>query len=266
MPSSQSEVVLNATSLVKSFASHEALRGVDLEVGAGEVVAVIGPNGAGKTTLLSILAGISEPDSGEVTHSGSGVGWVPQQAALYRRLTVSENLMLFARLQGHDDPEARVDEMLALTGLADRSGDQVGTLSGGNQQRVNIAVGLMARPDVLLLDEPSVGLDPGQRARLWEFILGLVGTGTAVLFSTHDIQEAERYARRILVVSEGRTVFDGTADGLRTAVTDAGGSTHAGDLETSFLAFLAGDRSTPAGPQPPSNPETRSDPGPGEAS
>jgi ABC-2 type transport system ATP-binding protein len=244
MPNSQSEVVLNATRLVKTFASHEALRGVDLEVGAGEVVAVIGPNGAGKTTLLSILAGISEPDSGEVSHSGSGVGWVPQQAALYRRLTVHENLILFARLQGHEDPEARVAEMLELTALADRSGDRVGTLSGGNQQRVNIAVGLMAKPDVLLLDEPSVGLDPGQRARLWDFILGLVQTGTAVLFSTHDIQEAERYAGRILVVSEGLTVFDGTADGLRTAVIDAGGAAHSGDLETSFLAFLESDRST----------------------
>ena len=249
MPNHEQAAVLTATSLTKSFSGREALRGVDLEVGSGEVVAVIGPNGAGKTTLLSILAGITSPDSGEVSDSGSGVGWVPQQAAVYRRLTVTENLKLFARLQGHEDPDASTGEMIELTGLGERSDDQVGTLSGGNQQRVNIAVGLMARPEVLLLDEPSVGLDPGQRARLWEFILGLVSAGTAVLFSTHDIQEAERYAGRILVIAGGERVFDGTADGLRTAVTDAGGA-DAGDLETSFLAFLDGDRSTapPAGP------------------
>ena len=123
-----------------------------------------------------------------------------------------------------------------LTGLSERAGDRVGTLSGGNQQRVNIAVGLMAGPSVLLLDEPSVGLDPAQRERLWGFILGLVGEGTAVAFSTHDIHEAERYAERILVVAEGERIFNGTADELRREV-EAGG-TDTRDLETSFLAFL----------------------------
>lgn len=252
--------MLTASQLTKSFSGRVALRGVDLEVGSGEVVAVIGPNGAGKTTMLSILAGISEPDSGEVSCSGAGVGWVPQQASLYRRLTVTENLKLFARLQKLDDPDARTEEMIDLTGLGDRRDDQVGTLSGGNQQRVNIAIGLMARPSVLLLDEPSVGLDPGQRARLWQFILGLVKAGTAVLFSTHDIQEAERYAGRILVVSDGLTVFDGTADDLRRAVTDAGES-DAADLETSFLAFLGSESSTRIQAQPPRQPDA----GPGGA-
>ena len=133
MPNHEQAAVLTATSLTKSFSGREALRGVDLEVGSGEVVAVIGPNGAGKTTLLSILAGITSPDSGEVSHPGSGVGWVPQQAALYRRLTVTENLKLFARLQGHEDPDASTGEMIELTGLGDRRDDQVGTLSGGNQ-------------------------------------------------------------------------------------------------------------------------------------
>ena len=227
---------LAARGVSKSFEGRQALSGVDFEVGSGEVVALIGPNGAGKTTLLSILAGISEPDTGEV--DGNGVAWVPQQAALYRRLTVRENLLLFARLQNEagqteEPPGQMVARMLELTGLAERAGDQVGTLSGGNQQRVNIAIGLMAEPSVLLLDEPSVGLDPGQRERLWGFVLGLVGEGTAVAFSTHDIQEAERYAQRIVVVAEGEGIFSGTADGLRQAV-----DTGAGDLETSFLAFL----------------------------
>lgn len=230
---------LAARGVTKTFDGRRALAGVDFEVGVGEVVALIGPNGAGKTTLLSILAGISEPDEGTVR--GDGVAWVPQQAALYRRLSVRENLTLFARLQ-HDagqtdeDPEAMVERMLELTGLAGRAGDRVGTLSGGNQQRVNIAVGLMAGPSVLLLDEPSVGLDPAQRERLWGFILGLVGEGTAVAFSTHDIQEAERYAERIVVVAEGEGVFNGTADELRREVE--AGSVDTRDLETSFLAFL----------------------------
>ncbi|MBN8866124.1 MAG: ABC transporter ATP-binding protein [Solirubrobacterales bacterium] len=228
---------LAAREVAKAFDGRQALDGIDFEVGAGEVVALIGPNGAGKTTLLSILAGISEPDSGKV--EGDGVAWVPQQAALYRRLSVRENLMLFARLQHEagqtdEDPQAMVDRMLELTGLTERADDQVGTLSGGNQQRINIAVGLMAGPSVLLLDEPSVGLDPAQRERLWGFILGLVGTGTAVAFSTHDIQEAERYAERISVVAEGERIFNGTADDLRREVESGG----VGDLETSFLAFL----------------------------
>jgi ABC-2 type transport system ATP-binding protein len=236
MPEVPAKDALTASGIVKRFGEREALKGIGFEVGAGEVVAVIGPNGAGKTTLLSILAGIAEPDQGTVTSEGGGVGWVPQQAALYRRLTVAENLMLFARLQGHADPAARVEGMLELTGLADRRGDQAGKLSGGNQQRINIAIGLMANPSVLLLDEPSVGLDPAQRARLWQFILGLVSSGTAVAFSTHDIQEAERYAERIFVVADGSGVFDGTAAELRDAVVTPNGSDV--DLESSFLAFL----------------------------
>lgn len=237
---------LSARGLSRRFGEREALREVSFEVAPGEVVGLIGPNGAGKTTLLSILAGIQTPDSGEV--HGDGVGWVPQQAALYRRLTVTENLMLFARLQadaglGAGSPHDRVSRMLELTGLADRAGDRVGTLSGGNQQRINIAVGLMAEPSVLLLDEPAVGLDPAQRAKLWEFILGLVEAGTAVAFSTHDIGEADRYAARIVVIADGEAVFSGTAAELRETVradeseTPAAGA-HPDDLESSFLAFL----------------------------
>jgi ABC-2 type transport system ATP-binding protein len=236
MPQTTPSKALAAQGIVKRFGEREALRGIGFEAGAGEVVGVIGPNGAGKTTLLTILAGIVEPDGGIVEASGGGVGWVPQQAALYRRLTVEENLMLFARLQGHADPAERVERMLDLTGLAERRHDQAGKLSGGNQQRINIAVGLMANPSVLLLDEPSVGLDPAQRARLWRFILELVAEGTAVVFTTHDIQEAERYAERIVVVADGNGVFDGTATELRDAVSTPGGAEY--DLETSFLAFL----------------------------
>jgi ABC-2 type transport system ATP-binding protein len=231
--------VLEARELIRRFGEREALRGVSFEAGAGELVAVIGPNGAGKTTLLSILAGISKADAGEVHVPEGEVGWVPQQAALYRRLTVEENLLLFARLEKHPDPHASCEEMLELTGLGERRGDVVARLAGGNQQRINIAIGLLARPSVLLLDEPSVGLDPRQRARLWEFVAALaVERGTTVIFSTHDIQEAERYGRRLLVLADGEALFDGSAEGLRSAVREEAPEAAEQDFETAFVAFL----------------------------
>jgi ABC-2 type transport system ATP-binding protein len=224
--------------IVKRFGEREALRGVSFEAGAGELVAIIGPNGAGKTTLLSILAGIAKPDGGEVGAPNGEVGWVPQQAALYRRLTVEENLLLFARLEGHEDPRASTEEMLDLTGLRERRDEIVARLSGGNQQRINIAIGLLSRPAVLLLDEPSVGLDPRQRARLWEFVSGLAGRGTTVIFSTHDIQEAERYGGRVLVLADGESLFDGSPDGLREAVRREAPEAADRDFETAFVAYL----------------------------
>ncbi len=227
-----------AEGLVKRYGEREALRGVSFAARAGEVVAIIGPNGAGKTTLLSILAGIVKPEAGTVRVPEGGVGWVPQQAALYRRLTVEENLLLFARLEGHDDPRASTEEMLELSGLAERRREIVARLSGGNQQRINIAIGLLSRPVVLLLDEPSVGLDPRQRARLWEFVSGLAGRGTTVIFSTHDIQEAERYAARLLVLADGESLFDGTAAALREAVRSEAPEAADRDFETAFVAYL----------------------------
>jgi ABC-2 type transport system ATP-binding protein len=228
---------LRARALVKRYGEREALRGVDLAADPGELVAIIGPNGAGKTTLLSILAGILSPDEGEVVVPGA-VGWVPQQAALYRRLTVEENLLLFARLERHADPRASVEEMLVLTGLGPRREEIVARLSGGNQQRVNIAIGLLARPAALLLDEPSVGLDPRQRARLWEFVSSLAGGGTTVIFSTHDIQEAERYGGRLLVLADGEALFDGSPDELREAVRREAPEAADRDFETAFVAYL----------------------------
>jgi ABC-2 type transport system ATP-binding protein len=229
---------LEARGLVKRYGGRTALRGVDVTANPGELLAVIGPNGAGKTTLLSILAGIVRPDEGEIHLPRGEVGWVPQQAALYRRLTVAENLRLFARLERHPDPDATVAEMLDLTGLGERRDDQVARLSGGNQQRINIAIGLLARPVALLLDEPSVGLDPRQRARLWEFVGGLAGRGTTVIFSTHNIQEAERYGDRLLVLADGELLFDGSDDGLRASVAKVAPEAAESDFETAFVAYL----------------------------
>src|SRR5436190_11351746 len=159
--------VLEARDLVKRYGERAALRGVSLSAERGELLAVIGPNGAGKTTLLSILAGVQQSDGGTLARAPRDIGWVPQQAALYGKLTVRENLDLFGRLERCDDPAGAAARMLELTELGERADDQVATLSTGNRQRVNIAVGLLSEPEVLLLDEPSAGLDSRQRERLW---------------------------------------------------------------------------------------------------
>src|SRR5919106_2558145 len=229
---------LVARGIVKRYGRQPALRGVDFEAQPGELLAVIGPNGAGKTTLLSILAGIVRADEGEVHLPRGEIGWVPQQAALYRRLTVEENLRLSARLEGHADVEASVARMLDQIGLADRRHDQVARLSGGNQQRINIAIGLLAQPVVLLLDEPSAGLDPRQRARLWEFVSGLAAGGTTVIFSSHNIQEAERYGERLLVLADGERLFDGGPGELREVVRREAPEAAGPDFEAAFVAYL----------------------------
>ena len=234
--------LLEAVELRKSYGSRAALKGVSLEAGAGELVACIGPNGAGKTTLLTILAEIQAPDSGSVRRPGR-IGWVPEQPALYGKLSVAENLRLFARLEGVEDVEGIVGRMLAETGLEDRAGEQVARLSGGNRQRVNIAIGLLANPPVLLLDEPSASLDPRQRERLWRFIAELAAQGTSVVYSTHAVSEAERYASRVLVLAEGERLFWGTPRELEALVADGANGVNGGfdghaDFEEAFVAFL----------------------------
>jgi len=224
---------VNVRGVTKRFGDRVALRDVSFDAADGELVAVIGPNGAGKTTLLSIVGGLLRADAGEVSRAPREVGWVPQQGAVYSKLSVAENLRLFARLEKVADPDAVVDRMLDQTGLRDRGRDELGTLSGGNRQRVNIAIGLLADPPVLLLDEPSSALDPRQRERLWEFILGLARGGTTVVFSTHDVGEAERYADRVLVLADGELLFAGTPGELEATVGNG-----ARDFETAFVRFL----------------------------
>ena len=226
------EPVLEARGLVKRFGDRVALRAVTISAQRGELVAVIGPNGAGKTTLLSMLAGIQRPDAGEL-RAPDRIGWVPQQPSLYGKLSVAENLRLFARLERCPDVPATVERMLHQTGLEERADDPVGELSGGNRQRVNIAIGLLAAPDVLLLDEPSAALDPRQRERLWEFIGALASEGTTVVYSTHNVQEAERYAGQVIVLADGELLFTGSPGELERTV----GATDL-DFEAAFVAFL----------------------------
>ena len=224
--------MIAASEVTKRYGARDALRGVSFEAGAGERLAVIGPNGAGKTTLLSILAGITPATAGTVSRAPAEVGWVPQQPAVYRKLSVLENLRLFARLEGVDDPQAAVARALELTGLAERSDEELSKLSGGNQQRVNIAIGLLADPPVLLLDEPSSSLDPRQREVLWRFVSDLAERGTTVVWTTHDVAEAERYAHRVLVLADGELLFGGTPPELIATVGSAA------DFEAGFVQFL----------------------------
>ncbi len=234
--------LLSVRGLAKSFGDLQALRGVSFDAHSGEIVAVIGPNGAGKTTLLSIIAGAQRQSAGSVrcdaAAASTDVGWAPQQPAVYSKLSVSENLRLFARLHRVADPERAVARMLEQSGLAKRAGERLERLSGGNRQRVNVAIGLIADPPVLVLDEPSASLDPGQRERLWEFVAGLATAGRGVIFSTHNVDEAQRYADRVIVLDRGDLRFDGTpAELMRAAGEDA-----RGDLERALVAFLARDQ------------------------
>jgi ABC-2 type transport system ATP-binding protein len=222
---------MRADSFSKRYGEREALRSISFAVDEREKIAVIGPNGAGKTTLLQILAGALPPSSGSVDVDGR-IGWVPQHPALYSKLSVAENLRLFARLERAKDVEGTVERMLDQTALVERADDEVGLLSGGNRQRVNIAIGLLGDPRVLLLDEPSASLDPRQRERLWAFLAEL---GTTVVFSTHDVGEAERHADRLLVLADGELLFTGTPAELDT---ETGGSAAAPDFETAFVRFL----------------------------
>lgn len=221
--------LLAVRGLCKRFGKREALRDLSFSAAAGELIAVIGPNGAGKTTLLSILAGVQAPSGGEISRPACELGWVPQQPALYSKLSVVENLRLFARLERVPDRDAVVQRMLEQTGLADRADERVERLSGGNRQRVNVALGLLADPPVVLLDEPSTALDPDQRQRLWAFVCELAAHGTCVLFSTHIVSEAARYATRVIVLDDGRLIFDGPPAELARGKED---------FERAFVAFL----------------------------
>jgi ABC-2 type transport system ATP-binding protein len=203
-------ILLSGRGLTRRFGRLIVLEPTDVELAAGEVVALGGPNGAGKSTLLAILAGALAPSGGRVATSlpSSRVGWMPQQPALYGRLSPRENLDLFARLAGLPDPEAAVQRALTAVGLEIEE-RRSAELSVGNLQRVNLAIGLLGDPDVLLLDEPTASLDAAQRRRLWRLVDGLRESGGGAIFASHNLEEARQVADRLLVLEEGRTVFAG---------------------------------------------------------
>jgi ABC-2 type transport system ATP-binding protein len=177
---------------------------------------LIGPNGAGKSTLLSILAGALDPSEGSVTSGSPKVGWVPQKPAHYQRLSPRENLELFARLEGVPEAKEVAGRYLGLLDLPD-DGRLTAQLSAGNQQRLNVAVALLAGPDVLLLDEPTASLDPRQRRLLWEVAAQVREREGAVVFATQNLEELERFATRVAVLVGGELVFDGSLEQFKAA-------------------------------------------------
>jgi len=201
--------LLGARGAARRFGARTALEPTDVDVRGGETVGLIGPNGAGKSTLLALLAGALEPSEGTVeVADGVRVGWVPQRPALYDRLTARENLELFARLDGDREPGAAVTGLIRRFDLPDDR--PAVAMSVGNRQRLNVALALLGEPRVLLLDEPTASLDPGQRRRLWETVVELRDAGGAVVFATQNLEELDRYADRVVVLQRGRVTFDGT--------------------------------------------------------
>jgi len=222
--------------LVVVRGGHRVLPGISLDVAAG-VTGLLGPSGCGKTTLMRCLVGAQQVRSGSVEVLGepagsaalrTRIGYVTQAASVYDDLTVAENLGFFARVLGVDRSSG--DEAIELVGLADQRQQVVGRLSGGQRSRVSLAVALLGEPDLLVLDEPTVGLDPVLRRDLWELFHRLADGGTAVLVSSHVMDEAER-CHRLLLMREGRIIADGSPDEIR-------GRTGAGDIEQAFLHLV----------------------------
>ncbi len=213
-----SEPLLRARGVARRYGDLEALAPTDLELGPGECVALVGPNGAGKSTLLAILAGALEPSAGSVEGTAKA-GWVPQRPAHYARLSARENLELFARLEGVADPRAEASRLLERFSLPD-AGRPSSELSVGNRQRLNVALALLGDPRVLLLDEPTASLDPGQRRRVWEVVDALRAEGGAACFATQNVEEVGERSDRVLVLQGGRVVYEGEPAGYAAAAEE----------------------------------------------
>jgi ABC-2 type transport system ATP-binding protein len=223
--------VLRCRSLRKSFGEVLALDDVSFEVARGETYGLLGPNGAGKTTAISIIAGILRGDGGEVLVDGAPlstssvglkqkIGYVPQDIALYPDLSGAENLRFFGRLygMGRDESRRRVGEVLETIGLADRAGDLVSTYSGGMKRRLNIGAGLLHDPTLLILDEPTVGVDPQSRNAILDSVALLSRQGMSVLYTTHYMEEAQRLCDRVGIIDSGHLVAEGTTRELTALV------------------------------------------------
>ncbi|HNS52210.1 MAG TPA: ABC transporter ATP-binding protein [Anaerolineae bacterium] len=232
--------VVETQDLHKHFGPIRAVDGLSLSVQAGEVYGMLGPNGSGKTTLIRLLVGLLKPTSGEVSILGQSmpakeilarVGYMTQASSLYEDLTVRENVAFFGEMCGGVS-RGQVDEAIALVDLADRAGSLVRTVSGGMRQRTSLACAVVHRPQLLLLDEPTVGIDPQLRATFWSYFRRLAASGTTLIISSHAIDEAER-CDRLGFVRQGKLLAEGPAEELRVG---AGAAT----LEEAFLRYAEG--------------------------
>ncbi len=234
---------IRARGLIKTFGRLRALDGLDLEVASGTILGLLGPNGAGKTTFIRILAGLVRPTAGEVLVLGrrpglgvaAEIGYMTQVPALYDDLPLRDNLVFFGRLFGLDRAEARrrADELIELVSLTERATTPVRDLSGGMRQRTNLACAMIHRPRLLLLDEPTVGVDPVLRVGLWERFRSMRAEGATVLVTTHVMEEADR-CDTVALIADGHTIAEGTPSEL----LERSGTT---SIEDAYLAF-AGTR------------------------
>lgn len=238
---------LEVNHLRKSYGSTHAVRDVSFSLRSGELVGLLGPNGAGKTTTVSMVAGLTTPEAGQVLIDGVALngdadprkrrlGLVPQDLALYDELSALDNLRFFGALYDLRGPvlSSAIEAALALVGLTGRERDRVKTFSGGMKRRLNLAGSLLHDPQILLLDEPTVGVDPQSRNAIFDNIEALKRRGKAVLYTTHYMEEAERLADRIVVIDEGAVVADDTLAGLKARVPSADGPV---TLESVFLSL-----------------------------
>ena len=240
--------MLEIKHLKKSFGSLVAVNDVSFSLSGGQLIGLLGPNGAGKTTTVSLIAGLLTPDAGEVLVGGqrlSGdtdpakrrIGLVPQDLALYDELTARDNLRFFGALYHLTGRtlDSAIGNAMALVELSDRIKDRVKTFSGGMKRRLNLAAGLLHDPDILLLDEPTVGVDPQSRNAIFDNLETLKRRGKALLYTTHYMEEAERLADRIVVIDHGKVIANDTLDGLQSRAAEAGGVR--ANLETVFLTL-----------------------------
>ena len=256
--------VLTCRDLGRRFGDLVAVAGVGFHIDRREIYGLLGPNGAGKTTTISMIAGLLERDSGEIVVHGeamtthavrakAAIGYVPQDLAIYPDLSGLENLVFFARLYGIPSSRAKVRsrEVLETIGLADRAGDQAKTYSGGMKRRLNIGLALLHEPRLLILDEPTVGVDPQSRNSILESVRALSAAGVAVLYTTHYMEEAEHLCDRVGIIDHGNLIAEGTRRELVSLVgeRDRVSLGASGDLElvASSLSAIGGVREASAG-------------------
>jgi ABC-2 type transport system ATP-binding protein len=238
------EEFLVVKDLHKSFNDFKAVNGVSFSINKGEIFGLLGPNGAGKTTTIRMLATVLEADSGEITIGGHSVkreseavrsiiGVCPQDLALYEDLSAIDNMVFFGRMAGLNGKEAQEQAMtnLKLMGLEERAKGKVAKFSGGMKRRINLAIALMGHPQLLFLDEPTVGIDPQSRNHIYENILGLQKKGMTILYTTHYMEEADRLCQRIAIMDGGQIIANDTPYNLKSQL----GSPEKVTLEDVFL-------------------------------